>query len=200
MRKLLVLLGLAALVGAAWAAENASNTGAVKVSTQGMVINIKVPKPGAKKPVEVPIPFGKEATLPAGKYDVATIQLFKQDAKGQVWCLNAVSNLGDLKTLSVTPDQAAAIEGGETLKVRTQVVVAKEKPPRKGAVEPNPPPPPTTVITVYVDYVGKSGEHYGPKAIIGSAPVQSRPVVRIKDEGDKVLAEGTYAFGSAGFG
>jgi hypothetical protein len=165
-----------------------------------MVVTVKIPKPGAKKPVEAPIPAGKEATLPAGKYDVATVQLYKPDDKGKIWVLNAVKDLGSLKTLDVVPGQAATVEGGEALKIRTQVVVTKEKPPRRGAVEPSPPPPPIKVVTVYLDYVGKSGEHYGPKAIVGSAPAQTRPVIRIKDENDKVLAEGQYAFGSSGYG
>lgn len=197
MRKLLVLLGLAALVGGAWAAEQASNTGTVKVATTGMVVTVKVPKPDSKKPLEVPIPFGKDAALPAGKYNVSAVQLFKQDAKGQVWCLNAISNLGNLKTLSVAAGETASVEGGEMLKVRTQIVVTNEKVAWKPGAQP---PPPAKVVTVYLDYVGKSGEHYGPKAIVGSAPSQTRPVIRIRDENDKVLAEGQYMYGSKGFG
>ncbi|MCX5682648.1 MAG: hypothetical protein NT049_03065 [Planctomycetota bacterium] len=201
MRKLLILLGLVVFVGGAWAADNATNTGTVKVATTGMVVTVKVPRPDVSKPLEVPIPFGKDATLPAGKYQVSTVQLYKPDAKGQVWCLNAIKELGSLKALEVTPGQAATVEGGETLKIQTKIVVSSEKAAKKMVgVQAGPPPPPTKIVTVYLDYIGKSGEQYGPKAIIGTAPSQARPIIRIKDENDKVLAEGQYAYGSSGFG
>jgi len=200
MRKVLILVGLAVLVGAAWAAEFAP-PGTVKVATPGMVVTIKVSKPDSKKPLDAPIPFGKDASLPGGKYQVATVQLYKPDDKGKMWILNATKDLGSLRTLDVAPGQTATVEGGEVLKIRTRVAVTKEKPAMTvGCTKAGPPPKPIRVVTVYLDYVGKSGEHYGPKAIAGQAPIQIRPVIRIKDEYGKLLAEGPYAFGSSGFG
>jgi hypothetical protein len=200
MRKVLILVGLAVLVGAAWAAEFAP-PGTVKVATPGMVVTIEVPKPGSKKPIEAALPFGKDALLPGGKYHVATVQLYKPDDKGKMWILNAAKDLGSLQTLDVAPGQTATVQGGEALKIRTRVAVTKEKPPMTaGCAKAGPPPKPIRVVTVYLDYIGKSGEHYGPKAIIGQAPIQTRPVIRIKDEYGKLLAEGPYAFGSSGFG
>jgi len=202
MKKWLPIVCVLVLVAGVWAADSASKGGVLKVATQGMVVTLKVIRPDAKKPIEVPIPSGRDASLPAGTYDIAKVQLYKPDAKGKMWCLNAISDLGKLRTLSLAQGETTTVEGGETLKVRTQSVVTHEKPPKvvKGMEPVGPPPPTATIVTVYLDYVGQSGEHYGPKAMLGSAPIQTKPVIRIKDENDKVLSEGTYNFGSQGYG
>ena len=48
--------------------------------------------------------------------------------------------------------------------------------------------------------MGQSGETHGPKVMMGTAPPPARPIVRIKDQNDKVLSEGQYRYGYKGFG
>jgi hypothetical protein len=201
MKRWLLAAGVLAMVTAVWAADSAVKTGTFKVGTAGMIVTVKVPKADAKKPLEVPIPFGKDAFLPPGKYEAAVVQLYKQDKQGKAWCLNAISDLGKLKTFDVAEGQTVTAEGGEGLKIRTRVVVTSETPKKvKGLDPPGPPLAPVRTVTVYLDYVGQSGEHYGPKVMMGTAPPPARPIVRIKDENDRVLSEGQYHYGAKGFG
>ena len=207
MKKVLLVVALSVLFGGTWALSDTGppNTGTVKVNTPGMIVTVKLPKPeGAKKAPEVPIPYGKEASLPQGKYEITDVQLYKPDAQRRIWYLHAISDLGKLKTLEVASGQAATVEGGEKLKIKTRIVVTNEKPTtlRVGSAPPPAATPATMqkVVTVYLDYVGLSGEHYGPKALVGQAPIQQRPLIRIRDEEEKVLAEGEYHYGSKGYG
>jgi len=189
------------LVAGVWAADSAVKTGTLKVGTPGMAVTVKVPKPDANKPLEVPVPSGKDAFLPAGTYEVSKVQLYKQDNRGQAWCLNAISDLGKLKTFDVAEGQTVTLAGGEVLKVKTRLVVTTDTPKKiRGADPAAPPPSPARTVTVYLDYVGQSGESYGPKVMMGTAPPPARPIVRIKDENDNVLSEGQYHYGAKGFG
>jgi hypothetical protein len=198
MRKWPAVACVLVLVAGVWAAE----TGTLKVATQGMVVTIKIPKGEGKKPLEVPVPAGKDASLPAGTYGVARVQLYKPDARGQMWCLNAISDLGKLSNLEVAQGATTTVETGEPLKISTRLVVTAEKPARviRGTAPAGPPPPPIKTVTVYLDYVGQAGEHYGPKVMVGANPAQTKPIIRIKDENDRVLSEGEYHYGSSGYG
>lgn len=209
MRTMLVVLGVLALVGGAWAAGVAppASSGTVKVATPGMLLMVK--SPGAKaaapgrKPGEVPISSAREAALAAGKYPVASVELYKPDTTKTMWRVVAENTLGQLKSLDVAQGQTATVEGGETLKIKTTVVMGVDKPItlRKGAAPAAPPPPGPLkkTVTVYLDYVGASGECYAPKVMKGNIPAP-HPTIRLVDESGKVLSEGMYQYGTAGFG
>jgi len=205
MKRLVVLVGLAVLLGGTWAlSDTGPPTGTVRVATPGMVVKVKIQLDRtAKKPNEVPLPAGKDAFLPLGTFDVAAVQLFKQDARRDVWCLNAISEFGKLKMIQVAEGQTVSLEGGEPLKIRTRLVTTtgKPKPARAGTAPPaGPPPAPIKTVTVFIDYVGQAGEAYGPKILKGTAPPIDKPIVRITDESGKVLSEGQYNYGSKGYG
>jgi hypothetical protein len=219
MRKCLVL-GVALLfLTSAWAdAENARGGGTLKVGTLGMVLKVKM-DPSSKyatKKVDVPVPANKDFNLPAGKYDVAGVELYAQDKQKQVWGLESAGNLGSLKTFDITEGQTTTVEGGGPLTLKITATVANGPaakapivpvaPVRAGAGCANAPvagqappaganPPAATgkVVNVIVRYVGKSGEEYGPKLTVGNRPM-TPPAMRVATYEGKVLDQAPYKF------
>jgi len=216
MRKCLVL-GVALLfLASAWAdAENARGGGTLKVGTLGMIVKVKMDPSSkyASKKVDVPVPANKDFNLPAGKYDVAGVELYAQDKQKQVWGLESAGNLGSLKTFEITEGQTTTVEGGGplTLKITATVTtgpapkaaivpvragaagcanapVAGQAPPAVGN-----PPAAGKVVNVIVRYVGKSGEEYGPRLTLGNRPM-TPPAMRVATYEGKVLDQAPYKF------
>jgi len=93
MRKSLILLGILALVGGAWAADNATEVARIKVATPGLVLNLKGrPSMVIGKFEDVPVTAARELTVRPGSYETNSILLCVQDAKKEIWTLTCARN------------------------------------------------------------------------------------------------------------
>jgi len=190
MRKSLILLGILVLIGGAWAADNATEVGRIKVATPGLVLNLKgQPSKVIGKFEDVPVTAARELTVRPGSYETNSILLCVQDARKEIWTLTCARNFGKkLKTIKVAAGETATIEAGPPLSVK----VSLSRPVGDHLIDAPPGASPKDLL-IHMDYIGKAGEYYAPRVMKGKS-VGPKPRVRISDEEGNLLAEGDYRF------
>jgi len=203
MKRLLILLAVLLLLGAAGAAHlSGLSTGALRVATPGLVLNLQTTMQSkvAGKTKELPIPPAREVKLPVGEHKVSSITLCAQDKQRKVWVLQSLGSLGKLKTVQVAEGQTTVVEGGGPLRVKTILKVlnpAEGDKPMSTAPYTSSPRGSRTAeyVSVRVRYVGKAGEHYGPRVMIGKS-VGPPPSIRLCDYDGNVIVSGRYRYGA----
>ncbi len=198
MRKSLILLGILVLVGGAWAADNATKVARIKVATPGLLLNLKGrPSKVIGKFEDVPVTAARELTARPGSYETNSILLSVQDARKEIWTLTCAKNFGKLKTIEVAAGETATIEAGPPLTVKVSISRLVDVEPKAaippGAAAPAPPAAGPKDLLIHIDYIGKAGEYYSPRALKGKS-VGPKPRVRICNEEGYLLAEGEYRF------
>jgi len=203
MRQKSVIVATAAILlfgGVLAVAATAVKTGILKVDSPGLVLKFRLEKPKSKgaKAKETPVPPEKEVPFPVGSHTPSSLTLCAQDDKRQTWSLESAGGFGQLQTITVSEGQTTTVQGGAPLKIQTTVTVTEEKSPKskskKDASEPK-----QYIVNVVLRYLGKAGENYSPRVMIGNRRADP-PTIRLLTYEGKVLAEGPYKFGSSGTG
>jgi hypothetical protein len=171
-----VLLSLAV----AFTAESASNTtGKLKVSTPGVMLELKM----GTKPT--PVPNGREIPLPVGAYTPAKITCYAKQGAGkkpEMWSIQSTGPFGTLKEISVTEGQVTDVTAGPPFTLTAGV----SKATMKAGVK---------TVPISLRITGAAGEIYSPATIMKDKTKMPAPQVRVLDEKGAVLAQGAFEYG-----
>jgi hypothetical protein len=179
MKKVPVVLALVFCLGLAMTVQSAGKpTGVIKVPVN-LILELKV----GNSPV--PVPSGKDVSLPADTYTPASITAQAAAAgkvKPELWSIKSTGPFGKLAQIEVKEGCTSAIDAGPPFTLKALV--------SKAAVVPG-----GKVVSIGFTITGKAGEVYSPSTIKKGQSAVPAPQVQILDEKGNVLAQGTFAYG-----
>ena len=180
MRRVPLLAAVLLSLAVAFTAESASNTtGKLKVSTPGVMLELKM----SNKPT--PVPNGREIPLPVGAYTPAKITCYAKQGAGkkpEMRSIQSTGPFGDLKQISVTEGQLTEVTAGPPFTLTAGVSKATIKAGVK-------------TVSIGLKIVGAAGEVYSPATIMKDKTKMPAPQVRVLDEKGAVLAQGAFEYG-----
>ncbi|MBE3132220.1 MAG: hypothetical protein IMZ55_02005 [Acidobacteria bacterium] len=180
MKRLPLLLVVLLSLAVAFSAESAARpTGKLKVSTPGVVLELKM---GAKP---APLPNGREVPLPVGSYQPAKITCYAPQAGGkkpEMWSIECKGPFGELKEISVTEGEVADVQAGAPFQLKPVISSMTTKAGVRS-------------IPIGFTITGKAGEAYSASTIMKNKIRVPAPQVKILDEKGTVLAQGTFEYG-----
>jgi hypothetical protein len=179
MKKLALLSILLCLAFAlALSAEEKAATGALKIATPDVELQLKV-----GDAVRSITSKDGEMTLDAGTYAPVALRILKREtvgegpkAKESAWILSSKGPWGGLAAVKIEAGKTTTLSPGQPVTLKADVQQQGD------------------AVTIGCVVVGAAGEQYSP-AVTKDGQPQSAPSLKIVDESGKVLDSGAFQFG-----